>query len=166
MPYQHIANGSLLDMRTLPDRCLGCYQQYCVSIVSKMAFVLTENPLERKRSKELIIRTFTNPSQKVQGYVYEMGKYCEGAVDKYCTVANVDKHTFRKVATTFIDESKDPPGYVEAGDGDDVSNDKGQLAKIACSIFMTLMFSARLVRHDLLRACANLSTFLHKWTPS
>ena len=71
-----------LDMPTPPDSFPGCYQLYFVSTVSNMSFVFNENSFERKRSKEPIIRSFTNPSQNVQGYVYEMGKYCEGAVDK------------------------------------------------------------------------------------
>ena len=154
-----------LDMPTPPDRFPGCYQHHFTSTVSKMSFMLNENPLERKRSKELIERTFKSPNKRVQGYKYEMGKYCEGSVGKYCTVANVDKSTFRKVATPFIDESKDPPGYVEASDRGDEPDTTGQLAKIACSIIMTLMFCARLMRNDLLRSCAIFSTFVHKWKP-
>ena len=41
---------------------------------------------------------------------------------------------------------------------------RGELAKVACPTIMTVMFCARLARHDLLRACAALATFLHKWT--
>ena len=49
-----------LGVPTPPDRFLDCYQHYFTSTVNDMSFMLNENPLERKRSKEPIPREFAN----------------------------------------------------------------------------------------------------------
>jgi len=58
-----------------------------------------------------------------------MEKYLGNAVDKYCAVANIDKSRLKKVATPFLDESKDPQGCAEAGPASEDEMESGRLGK-------------------------------------
>jgi len=126
--------------------------------------ILDLDPRLRGRGEKMgTPRVFDDPNKVVRGYRYDMAQYLDKAVDKYCALANVEREKLRIYATPFIDESQDPSGSIEA---ESTAEDqvRGQLASIACSVIMTLMFCCRLARYELLRATANLATFLHKWT--
>ena len=109
-------------------------------------------------------KVFEDPNHVVRGYSYDMSQYLEKAVDKLCALTGTQKQALRKAETPFIDESKDPQGCLPTDSTLAENQVRGELAKQACSTIMTLMFCARLARHELLRGCGGLATFLHKWT--
>jgi len=154
----------LLDDPEPPGRFLGCYQHYFTSTVKNVAFILNNDPRVRKRSEAPVEKVLDDPSHPVRGYSYDMCQYLDSAVDKYCALAGVKKEALRRAGTPFIDESKDPQGCLATDEALEENQVRGELAKVACSTIMTVMFCARLARHDLLRACAALATYLHKWT--
>ena len=125
--------------------------------------------------------------KKVRGFRHNMEKYLEGAVKKYCAIADLQQPKLRKVNTPFVDESQETQGCID-GIGplseaeivkaeaslkaaSAVSQPAGALAgggalqKSAASILMTVMFAARLGRFDLLRPVCHLAQSLHAWTP-
>jgi hypothetical protein len=153
-----------LDEPEPPNRFLGCYQHYFTSTVEKLSIILSASPRVRLRSEKPVKKVFENPNHEVRGYSYDMTQYLEKAVDKFLALVGAERNALRKAETPFLDESKDPQGCIPKDSKLPENQARGELAKQACSTIMTLMFCARLARHELLRACGGLATFLHKWT--
>ena len=107
-------------------------------------------------------------------------------VQKYLKAVKLDEKSLRRVATPFIDESREPAGYVEPdGEGPlfgetraavtkpkkknkgktaQTTNDHKQLNVAAASIIMQTMYAARMAKPELQRCVGALATSLTKWT--
>ena len=98
-----------------------------------------------------------NAVNKQLNYVkYDMSGALSGAVDKYLKVAP-ENTKLRKVHTPFIDESLLP-------DGQDLGSiPEGTLGKHASSILMSLLYTARMARYDLLRPVCALASMVSRW---
>ena len=82
----YIVSISLVTSARVTFRCHGC----CESLI--------QNGF-RRVSKTSRSRESTVPIK------YNMQKYLDNAVDKYCAVSNLDRSKLRKVATPFVVES-------------------------------------------------------------
>jgi hypothetical protein len=152
-----------LDPPSDPDRFLGCYLEQFEAPREKVKFILQNHPSLQPRGQDAPTPLdLKDPSSPVRGYKYNMQKYLESAVEKYCAVGNLERNQLKKVATPFVDESLEAQGCVEStGSG---KPEAGQLQKVAASVLMTDMFAARLARNDLLRPVGHLATHIHDWT--
>jgi hypothetical protein len=153
-----------LDEPEPPGKFLGCYQHYFTSAVKRLSLILSANPRVRLRREKPVEKVFEDPNHEVRGYSYDRTQYLEKAVDKFLALTGAERKALRKAETPFIDESKDLQGCIPMDSTLRENQVRAELAKQACSTIMTLMFCARLARHELLRACGGLATFLHKWT--
>ena len=90
---------------------------------------------------------------------YDMREFMGSCVTAYLDHTGLKREALRSVDTPFLPA---PPGG-----GDFVSDDTeqgGELAHVACSVFMKLLYGARLARWDLLRAIGLLATRITKWS--
>ena len=60
-------------------------------------------------------------------------------------------------------ESKQTKSTADGAEKEKHSSDSGKLGKIAASILMGALYSARMGRFDLLRAICRLACFVSKW---
>ena len=158
-----------LDEPTAPDRFLGCHLEEFEALAEDMHEILGIRPGQFgrgevgedgktiKQTKPFPLR-LPDPKRKVKGYKYNLQKYFEKAVDKYCHIAGITKDKLRKVQTPFIDESKLAQGFVEQDPGNGTGKpEPGVLQKPAASVVMTVLWVARYGRFDLLRAAGYLT---------
>jgi len=152
-----------LDPPTDPDRFLGCYLEEFTAASEDVKFILKNHPSLHPRGQDkpndLELK---EPSRLVRRFKYNMQKYLESAVEKYCAVGDLERNKLKKVATPFVDEAQEPQGCVEQASSG--KPEAGQLQKVAASILMTDMFAARLARNDLLRPVGHLATHIHDWS--
>ena len=134
------------------------------------------------RSKPLNSFKEYNPETKVRGYVYDMDEYVGKNIARDLKDTRAKKK-LKKVATPFLDESREPMGCTVAEtqggersqeisiptrlpkptvNSQEVTDVKPpqQFNKVAAGISMQSMYAARMARHDTLRAVGNLATYL------
>ena len=112
-----------------------------------------EKPMEANESNP----TYANASKKhINTVKYDMSGALAGAVDKYIAVAP-NSTKLRQVKTPFIDEALLPdgqdPGEIPAG----------TLGPHASSVLMSLLYTARMARYDLLRPVCALASMVSRW---
>lgn len=164
-----------LDPHKKPDRFLGCYLEEFECKIKDLEEILGHRPEYWPRDSEDKTKKLPfapkDPNKIVRGYVYNLQKCFESAVDKYCALAGITKALLRKVSTPFIDDALGPTGYEE----DPGTQDKptvpgeepeptGTLHTIAATIVMTVMYAACYGRFDLLRAVGHLAGYMHAWS--
>ena len=120
----------VVDDPSPPQRFLGVVSRYFEAPVKNLAHVFELNPRVRGRTATPQKFVPKDPKQIVQGYRYQMSDFFGKAVDKFCTLGNIDRETLKRVATPFIDESHDPQGCLESGTPADHAV-RGQLATVA-----------------------------------
>ena len=93
----------------------------------------------------------------VNEVIYGMKSFLQQAVDRYKDLASPKFHNLKQVATPFHDDKIARPVETEA-------EVKGELAPTASRVLMKLLFAARMVRYDLLRAVQGLASRVTKWS--
>ena len=98
-------------------------------------------------------------NNELKVFKYDMAEALGSTVDRYLEIVG-DKVKLRPAKTPFIDENLLP-------DGQEIDEkDKGALAPHASSILMSLLYTARLSRFDLLRPVCALASCVTRWTTS
>ena len=86
---------------------------------------------------------------------YDMTDFVRSCVDRYTEVAGGDTGYLKTVPTPFLSEpDPDPAG----------ENADGRLGDKAASVLMKILYAARMVRFDLLKAIQALACRIHRWT--
>ena len=120
---------------------------------------------------------------------YNMERFAEDCVNVFCELSGYAKNKVGTAPTPFHEEANDPVAIFEgappkpkakgkpsalAGAPKGKANESselsetvvactGALSKIACKVWMKIMYIARFARPDLLRAVGVLSTMITKW---
>ena len=90
---------------------------------------------------------------------YEMAGFLRQSVDSYLELCD-EKPRLWRVSTPFL-----PSGGTGDGPSDeDGEGATGTLSVVACSVLMKLLYAARMLRFDLLRAVGGLASKVSKWT--
>ena len=114
---------------------------------------------------------------RVRGMEYEMTDFLKQCVQKYRELADF-QGDFPQVGTPFLSSESEPgparapakavsgvmPGTVADEDEGPDEAEKGELASVAAQIVMKVLYAARAVRLDLLRAVQGLARCMTKWT--
>ena len=85
---------------------------------------------------------------------YNMENFLGQCVERYCKLAKVPIGKLSKVATPFMDETKE----------DEQETVRGELQPIAAKVLMKVLYAARMARFDLLRPTCALACLITKWT--
>ena len=184
------------------DRFLGCYAKRFSAPISTFKSLMETLPSQWSRLDDDGEKRKTaapwrpkDPNRIVHGYEYEMCHYNHSLVDRYCSIAGIERSSLKPAYVPFLDEAKDPSGVEESPDapsggqtlagvvtkidnivaaakkkaapkpGSGFAGTEGELNRNAASVGMAALYGARLARHDLLRAIQRLAERLHKWTP-
>ena len=86
---------------------------------------------------------------------YDMTEFINSCVARYLDVAGGNTACLKSVPTPFLSEPDPDP----AGDKAD-----GRLGESVASVLMKILYAARMVRFDLLKAIQALASRIHKWT--
>ena len=89
--------------------------------------------------------------------VYDMSSFLKQAVEKYKSLVGPEFRDLKHVSTPFAEDRIARPAEAESGP-------TGKLAPIASRVLMKLLFAARMVRYDLLRAVQGLANRITKWS--
>ena len=101
--------------------------------MKNLSLILDQDPRVRGRSETLQKRVFANPDKEVRGNQWEICDSFNESADKFCALADVEKHTLRRVGTPFKDESEDPQGCIEVQVNAEHAA-RSQLAVTACFV--------------------------------
>ena len=93
---------------------------------------------------------------RVRVLTYDMCDFAKACVARYLEVSGGNAGALKKVATPFLSEDDPDP----KGEGA-----LGRLGDKAASVLMNILYAARMVRFDLLKAIQMLASRIHKLTP-
>ena len=97
---------------------------------------------------------------------YEMKDFLIACVDKYLELTKTKRSELKDASTPFL-EIKSEVLYQEIEEAEKAGGNAkpGILQPIAARILMKLLYAARLMRFDLLKAISLLASKVTKWTP-
>ena len=103
---------------------------------------------------------------KIRVMEYEMKDFMTACVDKYLELTKTNRSELKRASTPFL-EVKSEVLYQELEEAEKAGGNAkpGVLQPIAARILMKLLYAARMLRFDLLKAISLLASKITKWSP-
>ena len=119
------------------------------------AGIKTDEPQEASKylGCDHYVTTEKRNGKTVRQLRYDMSNFFKSCVTAYLELAGPNAPKLRSAATPFLEEV------------DDEKVGEGKLQSIAASILMKVLYGARMVRFDLLKAVNYLASRITKWSP-
>ena len=132
---------------------LGCSQRQCE--ISKDIVDNNRTMFESRISSRATEKLPCSETLRISSWSYDMEGHAKKCVERYCELANKTTQQLYKVSTPCIDDHHFKEEELKS---------VGELTKVCSQIVLKCLYSARIVRPDILWSVHKLARSITKWT--